>query len=39
VGQVRGKTLELTISEVDGKKEIGSFTLVHGEEARIRKCR
>lgn len=38
-GQINGKKMKLTINRKDNKKSLGSFTLRHGEEAFIVKCR
>lgn len=39
VGVVKEKELTLTISDPKTKEVIGTFTLKHGNEGRIRKCR
>jgi hypothetical protein len=39
VGQVRDKELTLTITIPDKKETIGNFTLTHGSEGRVMKCR
>lgn len=38
-GTVKGKEMTLTISDSNTKEVIDSFTLRHGSEGRIRKCR
>jgi hypothetical protein len=37
-GTSDGKTLTFTIIIDDSKEEIGTFTLTHGKEGRVRKC-
>jgi hypothetical protein len=39
VGRVQDSELTLTIINTDTKETIGEFTLTHGNEGRIRKCR
>lgn len=39
VGRVTGEELTLTISDPNKKETIGTFTLRHGNEGRVRKCR
>lgn len=39
VGQARDKQLTLTITIPDKKETIGNFTLTHGSEGRVMKCR
>jgi hypothetical protein len=38
-GQVIGKRMELSVRDSVTKSLIGNFTLVHGAEAKLRKCR
>lgn len=38
-GQVNGKTMTLSVSNSVTKELIGTFTLVHGTEVRLMKCR
>src|SRR5262245_65049371 len=38
-GRISGKKMQLTITRSDTKKIIGSFTLVHGQEPSLVKCR
>jgi hypothetical protein len=38
-GRIRGKKMEVTVTRSDTKKTIGSFTLVHGQEPSLVKCR
>ena len=38
-GQVKGQTLTLTITDSGTKETIDSFTLTHGSDGRIMKCR
>jgi hypothetical protein len=38
-GQVKGKTMELTVRNSVTKTLIGKFTLVYGVEPKLRKCR
>ena len=38
-GVVKEKEMTLTISDPNTKEVIGNFTLTHGSEGRIRKCR
>jgi hypothetical protein len=38
-GQVSGKRMELSVRDSATKSLIGNFTLVHGVEAKLRKCR
>ena len=39
VGQVKDQTLTLTITDAGTKETIDSFTLTHGSDGRIMKCR
>lgn len=39
VGAVKDKTMNLTVTLIDNKKDIGTFTLTHGTRARVMKCR
>lgn len=39
VGIVKDKTMTLTVTLIDNKKDIGTFTLNHGSRARVMKCR
>ncbi len=39
VGHASGKELSLTIINPDKKETIGTFTLTHGSEGRVMKCR
>ena len=39
VGRVKDQELSLTITDAGTKETIGSFTLTHGSDGRIRKCR
>jgi hypothetical protein len=39
VGHVKDQELTLTITDAGTKETIGSFTLTHGSDGRIRKCR
>jgi hypothetical protein len=38
-GQVSGKTMKLSVRNSGTKELIGTFTLVYGQEAKLRKCR
>jgi len=38
-GWTDGKKMTLTVTLIKGNQEIGTFTLMHGEDGRIRKCR
>lgn len=38
-GWTDGKKMTLTVTLTDGNVEIGTFTLVRGQESRLRKCR
>jgi hypothetical protein len=38
-GRVKDKELTLTISDLNTKESLGSFTLTHGNEGRLMKCR
>jgi hypothetical protein len=38
-GRVTGKTMRLTVARADTKKIVGTFTLAHGREASLVKCR
>jgi hypothetical protein len=38
-GQVIGKRMELSVRDSSTKSLIGNFTLVHGAEGKLRKCR
>ena len=38
-GIVKDKTMNLTVTLIDNKKDIGNFTLTHGSRARVMKCR
>ena len=39
VGIVKDKTMTLTVTLIDNKKDVGTFTLTHGSRARVMKCR
>lgn len=39
VGRVSDKELTLAISDLSTKENLGSFTLTHGNEGRLMKCR
>lgn len=39
VGIVKDKTMTLTVTLIDTKEDIGTFTLTHGSRARVMKCR
>jgi hypothetical protein len=39
VGTVKDKRMNLTVTLIDNKKDIGTFTLTHGTRARVMKCR
>lgn len=39
VGRVSDKELTLTLSDLATKENLGSFTLTHGNEGRLMKCR
>lgn len=39
VGVVQGKTLTLTVTLTDSGESIGTFTLTHGRDVILRKCR
>ena len=38
-GQVNGKTMKLSVRNTATKELIGTFTLIYGQEAKLRKCR
>ncbi len=38
-GWTDGKKMTLTVKLINSNQEIGTFTLLHGQEGRIRKCR
>ena len=38
-GEVKGKTMTLTIRNSGTKEEIGTFTLVHGAQPKLVKCK
>ena len=38
-GEVKGKTMTLTIRNSETKEEIGTFTLVHGAQPKLFKCK
>jgi hypothetical protein len=38
-GIVKDKTMTLTVTLIDTKKDIGTFTLTHGSRSRVMKCR
>jgi hypothetical protein len=38
-GSVRGKNMTLTVTRTDTKELIGTFTLTHGRESELVKCR
>ena len=38
-GQLNGKTLTLDVTLVDDKRAYGHFTLILGQDGRVRKCR
>ncbi len=38
-GQVKGKTMKLTVTRSDTKEIVGTFTLTHGAESSLIKCR
>jgi hypothetical protein len=38
-GEVQGKTLTLTVQNSSTKEEIGTFTLVHGAQPKLFKCK
>jgi len=38
-GSVNGQEMTLTITDTNSKQVIGTFTLQHGGEGRLRKCR
>ena len=38
-GRIEGKTMTLTVTLADGRSVIGTFKLVRGAPARLRKCR
>jgi hypothetical protein len=39
VGTIRGSELSLTITNADTKESLGEYTLTHGSDGRIMKCR
>jgi hypothetical protein len=39
VGQIKGDTMTLTVTESDTKEAVGTFTLVYGQQPRLMKCR
>lgn len=39
VGEIRGDTMTLTVTESDTKEVVGTFTLVFGQRPRVMKCR
>jgi len=39
VGKVKGEELTLTISDLNTKESLGDFTLTHGSDGRLMKCR
>jgi hypothetical protein len=39
VGRVKGNVLILTVSLADPEESVGQFTLTHGDEGRVMKCR
>jgi hypothetical protein len=39
VGRIRGDVLTLTVSLADPEEAVGEFTLTHGDEGRVMKCR
>ena len=38
-GEVKGKTLTLTVQNSETKEDIGTFTLVHGAQPELFKCK
>jgi hypothetical protein len=38
-GEVKGKTLTLTVQNSSTKEDIGTFTLVHGAQPKLFKCK
>jgi hypothetical protein len=38
-GKIKGDTMSLTVTEIDTKEVVGTFTLVYGQQARLMKCR
>ncbi len=38
-GWTDGRKMTLTVALKDGKQDLGTFTLNHGQEGRLRKCR
>jgi hypothetical protein len=38
-GEVKGKTMTLTVKNSSTKEDIGSFTLVHGAQPKLFKCK
>ena len=38
-GNVKGKSMRLTVTRTDTKELIGTFTLTHGQESKLFKCR
>jgi hypothetical protein len=38
-GEVKGKTLTLTVQNSETKEDIGTFTLVHGAQPKLFKCK
>jgi len=39
IGTIRGSELSLTITNADTKESIGDYTLTHGSDGRVMKCR
>jgi hypothetical protein len=39
VGEIRGDTMTLTVTESDTKEAVGTFTLVFGQRPHVTKCR
>lgn len=39
VGEIKGDTMMLTVTESDTKEVVGTFTLVFGQTPRVMKCR
>jgi hypothetical protein len=38
-GQIKGNTMTLTVTEIDTKELVGTFTLVYGQTPHLMKCR
>jgi hypothetical protein len=38
-GSVKGKNMKLTVTRTDTRDLIGTFTLIHGQEPELVKCR